>query len=47
MRSGNPALGGNKVRRIKNIPPNWNKIQNNSEGKIHRGLHYTLINTYE
>jgi hypothetical protein len=31
-----------KVSRRQSIPLNQNKFKNNSEGKIHRHLHYTI-----
>ncbi len=34
-----PHMTENKVSRIKSIPLNQNKFQNNTGGKIHRGIH--------
>ncbi len=35
------------VTRIHSMSLNQNKFQNNSGGKIHRYLQYTLLDTYE
>jgi hypothetical protein len=36
-----------KVSRIQSSPPNQNKFQNNSGGKIRRDLHIKLVDSYE
>ncbi len=36
-----------KVSRIQSISQKQNTFQNNSGVKIHRGLQYTLLDTYE
>jgi hypothetical protein len=36
-----------KVSKIQSISQKPKQFQNNSGGKLHRGLQYTLVDTYE